>query len=97
MHFRPGVVDVAQDLPGRLDEGGALIGERQVSAAPVEQLHTQLPFQIPDRLGQRRLGDVERMRCLGDAAMVDDGDEIGDQAEVHTGNHTSPPSPVNRT
>jgi len=82
LHGFPGSLHVPQDAAGRLGEGLAVLGQHELAAGPVEELHPQLPLQVPDRLRQGRLRDEQRLRCLGDAAVLHDGDEVLHQPEL---------------
>jgi hypothetical protein len=54
-----------------------------------QQLHAEAVLQAFDRRGDRRLGDVQLARGLGDAAAFDGGDEVLQLTQV-VGSHGKP-------
>jgi hypothetical protein len=71
-----GGVDVGQD-PFRLAaEKFAGSGQRHLPGGAVEQGDVQLAFQLPDRIRQRRLGDVELLGGLTEVAGVSHRREV---------------------
>ena len=79
----PGQRHPVRHLPGRPDQRPPGLGEHHPPPDPVEQLGAEVPFQRSDRLRQRRLGDVERLGRPVEAAVVDDGEEVPQLANVH--------------
>ena len=61
----------------------AFAGQQQPASDPVEQLERQLALEIGDAARQRRLGDMQLLGRLGDAAEVDHGDESAHFAKIH--------------
>jgi hypothetical protein len=83
-------LQVADHLAGRLDQLGAGVAEHDAAADPVEQRHTELALERPDRLGQRRLRDVELLRSAAEVHGLDDGEEIGQLPDVHRATSCGP-------
>ncbi|MCY1460814.1 hypothetical protein D9M71_784030 [compost metagenome] len=54
-----------------------------------QQLHAEAVFQPFDGRGDRRLGDVQLARGLGDAAALDGGDEVFQLTQI-VGSHSEP-------
>ncbi len=50
----------------------------------VEQALAEFPFQLGDLHAERGLDDVHPLRGAGDAALLEQGDEVGDLTEIHT-------------
>lgn len=78
-----GVLEVAEDLAGGPDERLACGGQHQPAPDPAERFDAEVGLQPPDDLRQGRLRQVDRGRGPGDAALVDDGEEALDLADVH--------------
>jgi hypothetical protein len=64
-------------------ELGAGIAEHDAATHPVEQRHPQLTLQDRDRLGERRLGDVQLFGGTTEVEVVDDGQEVRELPDVH--------------
>ena len=54
-----------------------------------QQLHAEAVLQAFDRRGDRRLGDIQLARSLGDAAAIDGGNEVLQLTQV-VGGHDKP-------
>ena len=76
-------LDVTQHLAGRFDQG--LTGGGQDHAPPdaVEEGGAELGLELPNRLGDRGLRDELGFRGAGHAAVVDDGEEQAELAQIH--------------
>ena len=61
----------------------ALLGQRDPARQPQEQRAVERGFKPPDRLGQARLRDAERLRGGAEAAVTRDRVEVADLGEVH--------------
>ena len=79
----PARLDVAQHLPGRPEQGLARRGQDDGPAGPVEQRGTELGLELAHRLRDRRLRHVLGLGGTGHAALVDDGEEQPETAEIH--------------
>ena len=75
VHQPLGVLE--QHLPG--------IGEHAAPARPIEERLADLVLEPLDDLADGRLGPVERLRRLGEAALADDGHERFELEQVHSG------------
>ncbi len=64
-------------------ERTARVGDDDGPADPVEEPHAELRLEPPDSFGERRLGHTERRRPGGEAAFVDDGEDVLDLAKLH--------------
>ena len=86
---RPGrIVELRNGLAGRarlLEQDTA--GRREVDALPAsnEQRDAKLVFQLADVPAQGWLGDVEPLRCAGEAVLLRHGHERPQVPEVHGG------------
>ena len=69
--------------PGRPLEGAAGVGDDHGPTDPIEQPHTELGLEPPDALRQRRLGDADRVGAGGEAAVVEDREDVLDVAQLH--------------
>lgn len=76
-HFRLGVLDVGEDAACGRVEPAAHLGELQAAAGALEQRRAEALFQRADGLGKGRLRDIQRLCGLGDPAVVDNRDEVG--------------------
>ena len=74
---------VAEELAGRLEERGAGRREHGASSDTVEELHADLALEPGDALGQSGLGDVERVCCPCEGAVVHDADHVLDLTQFH--------------
>lgn len=80
---RPRGGEASHDLAGRGDQRFARVREHQLPAHPAEQVEAQIAFERANGLRQRRLGNVQGGRRLVHAAVVDDGEEVAQLADVH--------------
>ena len=58
------------------------VGKGHAGARASEQGDAQLSFQLPDLLGQRRLGDEQSLPGAGEVALLSDGGEVAQQPGV---------------
>ena len=68
---------------GAAVEPHARLGRLDPPARAVEELRAEPLLERPDLQADRRLGDPEPLRGLGEAAPLDDGAERGELARVH--------------
>ena len=56
-----------------------------LAAVPTEQGKPQSPLQFADSGGERRLGNVEELRCPGEGHLIRDGDKdtVGSRVQIH--------------
>jgi hypothetical protein len=48
----------------------------------VEQLHAQFTLEVLDRQAERRLRDVQRGGCVGEGAVIRDGEKVLKAASI---------------
>ena len=82
-HRGAGHLHVAQRLAGGSDERLTRGGERHAAADAVEEGSAELGFELADRLRHRRLRNELGQRGAGEAALVDDGEEQPELAQIH--------------
>jgi hypothetical protein len=58
-------------------------GRQQAFAAAFEQAHVEAVFQLPDLLGQRRLGDRQALGGAAHMAFFVHRDEITQLFKIH--------------
>src|SRR3546814_94847 len=63
--------------------GGAGSGERRTPAAPVEEPHSELLFEFPDRDSKRWLRDIQALGGTIEVLRLGNGDEIAKLAKIH--------------
>jgi hypothetical protein len=49
----------------------------------MEQLEPKLAFESPHALGQRRLGDMEKLGCPTEGAVIGYSDDVLEMANLH--------------
>ena len=82
-HRGAGHLHVAQGLARGADERLTGGGERHAAADAVEEGSAELGFELADRLRHRRLRHELGQRRPGEAALVDDGEEQPELAQIH--------------
>ena len=82
-HVGHGRLELGGDPPAPLHHRQALLG--QLTAVAVDELDAELPLQPGDVAGHVRLHGVQGRRRGGEAAVVGDGDEGLQLAEIHLG------------
>ena len=75
-------LDAGKRLFAVIEEVLADIGHPQHARRAFEETNAQLPFELGDMLAQQRFRQIERAGGGGEAAMPDDGDEMGDVVQV---------------
>ena len=75
--------DPCQDLAGLLQQGMASLGQRDMALGPVEQHHAQLALQRANLHRQRRLGNMQLLRCAAEMEFFGEGDKIAQVAQFH--------------
>jgi hypothetical protein len=83
-----GVVGGGQGHARLCQEGLARGGDRDPTGVALEQLNSELGLQLRERLGQRRLSDVELARGAGYLALIGDGDQVAEVLQPNR--HRSP-------
>jgi hypothetical protein len=68
--------------PRLAEQHGADVGELDSTGAPLEQLDPELRLQRADLLGERLLGDVQPPGRAGEVALLRDGDEVAQLAQL---------------
>ena len=83
LHVGPRLLALAQDKLRVAVERRARRGRRHAALGPHQQLLAHLGLQRRELLAERRLGDVQDVGGLGQAADVDDLHEVLQAPEVH--------------
>ena len=78
-----GPVGVGQHPVGVLLEDGTGVGEPHLPGGPLEQSHAHVPFELPDMLAHRGLGDAQPARRPPEVQLLGDGDERAQVAQFH--------------
>ena len=78
-----GLVEIAQNHPGRPDQGGAGFAEDDAATDPVKQRHAEFTFEGGDRLRQRRLGHHQMLRGAAEPVVVGHRQEEFELPDVH--------------
>ena len=81
-------LDVREDLGGALDQQASGVGQVDAAGGAVEEARVQLRLQLPDLLGEGRLGHVESLRGAAEVALLGDGEEVPQVSQFH-----GPPRP----
>jgi hypothetical protein len=74
---------LGQDVAAVSQQVFALRRELDAAPDPVEELHSQIGFQVTDLAGEGRLADVDLLGGLRHAALLGDADEIAEMPELH--------------
>jgi hypothetical protein len=82
--FFGGIFDFEQDAAGAFEENFAGLGEDGFATEAVEELSTDLGFQVDDLLAKRWLADVYALRCAGEIAGFSDGDNVAKLVKFHS-------------
>jgi hypothetical protein len=82
----PGLLDRAletgQQLAALVGEDQAGISQRNGAACSIEKTNTQLALELADRMGERRLRELEPLRRPTEMQLLADGKEIPEMTEV---------------
>lgn len=78
-----GIVDAGEDADRLGLEELSRRGERHLPRGAVEQRDVELGFELPDRVRQRGLRDVQLLGRLAEMARVGHGDEVAKMPELH--------------
>src|SRR5882724_5343824 len=70
-HRRVGVIALAKNAAGRLDELAARHGRMRPLAQALDQPHAETALEFANLQADRRLRQVEPSRCRGEAALLD--------------------------
>ena len=76
-----GILHAAHNHIGTVEKMPPGIGEVHALGRAHEQLHAEHGFQLLDRCGHRRLGNIQVNCCLGNLADFRSGDEIANLAQ----------------
>lgn len=82
LHGVDGLVGVAQQAPGTIDQRGAGGRGRDAPAAAHDQRRSEPRFQLADVQANRRLSQVQRPRRGGERAQVGDRHQGAQLVEV---------------
>src|SRR5712691_4464428 len=91
VHRLAGLALQRQHSPGVAQQELAGLGDGGAAAEAIEQAHAQLVLKGADMLRDRRLGEVQRVRGLGEGAELGDFDEDLELPEVHGGEYRGRP------
>ena len=81
--FEEALRELAEHRPGVREIDLTRLGQRDRTGTPVEQLHSQFPFQRADMRGHPRLGP-EGAACGGsESTVVNHGNEAGQPIHLH--------------
>ena len=73
--------ELPQRAAGVIDIRPAGVGRPDDPPRSIQKLGAEHLLQLPDLLGERRLGDVQLGRRAGEAAVIGDGDEVAGVAQ----------------
>jgi hypothetical protein len=74
---------VAQRATGVLEVRLSGVGGPHGAPSPVQQLDAQGSFELFDLLGERGLGDVQFLGGAGEVALVSDGKQVAQVAQLY--------------
>src|SRR5690606_18081321 len=77
------LVHVGQDLAGALDDLAPDRGQHDLARGALEQRHPEFLLQLPDLRRQRRLADEAGLGRPAEVAVLGQGDEVAEVAQVH--------------
>jgi hypothetical protein len=83
VHFTLRALDLLQDAASVVEEPLARLGRRGAAPVAEQQALAQLDLEPSHLAADRGLRDAEQPRGPGEAAEVDDGDEVLELPEVH--------------
>ena len=83
-HGRPGLGDIPLDRVDQSVQRPAGGCRHHGLRLAVKQALAEFPFQLGDLHAERGLDDVHPLRGAGDAALLEQGDEVRDLTEIHT-------------
>ena len=78
-----GLVDLLQQAHGTRIKKASRFGQPQRPGIAFQQFHADLVFELLDLPAQRRLRDVQPLRCPGEAALFCHGHEILEVSKIH--------------
>src|SRR5690606_3551982 len=82
--FLPGLLELPQDIASVLEQQRALRRGLHALLAAGEQAHAELIFQVAHVAAERRLGNVQGLRGMREAADFERLDEIPQLPAIHT-------------
>src|SRR5689334_12387165 len=77
-----GDVHACEDLSRLLGERDPGLGRHDPAAPAPEELDPELSLELTNRLGQRRLGDVQALRGTPEVALLDHRQEVAKEPEL---------------
>ena len=81
-------VDLGEHALRVAEDDAALLGQLDAAAGAAEDLDAELFLEAADLLRDRRLREVELLAGLGQRAVLGDGDDGAEVAELHA-NHAA--------
>ena len=87
-------IGARHDLPCPLEHHGAGLGQLDATAGAPEQLEAELGLQPPDRLGDRRLREVQLLGGARERPEMGDLDEGAELAKLHRAIVVRGPGPL---
>ena len=77
-----GVIGLAEQAAGVLQQNSPRRGDLDVPAGALEQRHAELPLELRDRLGEGRLRDVQAFSCAAEVQLLAQHHEITQLAKL---------------
>jgi hypothetical protein len=74
---------LGEDAPG--------FGRAHDPACALEERKAEAVFELPDRLGQRRLSHVQRLGCAAEVQLLEDCEEIPQMTNLDAGRGSEAP------
>jgi hypothetical protein len=68
-----------------LEENLAGRSQLDVAARPLEQLRAELPLELRDCLRERRLRDMQSLRCAAEVELLTEDGEVTELSELERG------------
>jgi hypothetical protein len=80
-------VELGEDRPRPCGEDLAGLGRHHAAARPQQQVHTQLLFELGDRLRERRLRHVEPLGGTPEVLLLHDREEVAQVSQLDRAGH----------
>jgi hypothetical protein len=86
--LRGGVLHRVENIACQRQQGVARCGALHPAAPACEQGHAEFGLQGLNLLAQRRLRDMQALRCAGEMAFFGNGNKVAEVAQVHIENRS---------